>query len=247
VSAGAYFSPTILLRSGIGRADELTRHGLAVLADLPIGEPLLDHHGVGVAWEPTDSLQGLTETHLETADLYEPYVLLKAASSACPPGSWDLHVLTWLSRSDTGRFEPSVALFHMQPRSTGRVELRSTDAADSPVVDHGFLTNEADVEVLAEGIEIVRSIAATEPLHELLDVELRPGPVSPEEYARTAVRNYFHPSGTCAIGRVLDSQCRVLGIDGLLVVDASVMPTIPRAGTNLTTAAIAERVATFFE
>jgi choline dehydrogenase-like flavoprotein len=60
---------------------------------------------------------------------------------------------------------------------------------------------------------------------------------------RTTARNYFHPAGTCALGDVVDVNCRVLGTDGLLVADASIMPTIPRANTNLTTAAIAERVA----
>ena len=60
---------------------------------------------------------------------------------------------------------------------------------------------------------------------------------------RTTARNYFHPAGTCPLGEVVDANCRVLGTDGLLVADASIMPTIPRANTNLTTAAIAERVA----
>jgi choline dehydrogenase-like flavoprotein len=57
------------------------------------------------------------------------------------------------------------------------------------------------------------------------------------------MRNYFHPAGTCGIGRVCDPRGRVLGIDGLVVADASVMPTIPRANTNLTTVAVAERIA----
>ena len=60
---------------------------------------------------------------------------------------------------------------------------------------------------------------------------------------RETIRNYFHPAGTCALGEVVDASCRVLGVDGLVVADASIMPTIPRANTNLTTAAIAERVA----
>jgi choline dehydrogenase-like flavoprotein len=57
------------------------------------------------------------------------------------------------------------------------------------------------------------------------------------------MRNYFHPAGTCPLGEVVDVDCRVLGVEGLLVADASIMPTIPRANTNLTTAAIAERAA----
>ena len=64
-----------------------------------------------------------------------------------------------------------------------------------------------------------------------------------EAYARRTLRNYFHPAGTCGIGRVVDTGGRVLGIECLVVADASVMPTIPRANTNLTTVAIAERLA----
>ena len=67
--------------------------------------------------------------------------------------------------------------------------------------------------------------------------------VAPEQYVRSAIRGYFHPAGTCAIGEVVDADCRVFAVEGLLVVDASVIPTIPRANTNLTTAAIAERIA----
>ena len=62
-------------------------------------------------------------------------------------------------------------------------------------------------------------------------------------YLRDTVRNYFHPAGTCAIGAVVDAECRVHGIEGLFVADASVMPTIPRANTNLSTIAVAERLA----
>ncbi len=96
---------------------------------------------------------------------------------------------------------------------------------------------------ILEGLELARELAATSPLAELLAAERRPGTAAPEEYVRSTVRGYFHPAGTCAIGQVVDSDCRVLGIEGLLVADASVMPTIPRANTNLTTAAIAERIA----
>jgi choline dehydrogenase len=131
----------------------------------------------------------------------------------------------------------------MKPRSSGRVRLRSSDPVDPPLVERGFLQVEDDVQVLVEGIELARSMAATEQLRSLLAEEVRPGNQGLERYVRGSVRNYFHPAGTCPLGAVLDSDARVLGVDGLLVADASLMPTIPRANTNLTTAAIAERVA----
>ena len=98
--------------------------------------------------------------------------------------------------------------------------------------------------MLAEGIAHVRALAASAGIARLAGREVRPGPeVSPEEHARGAARGFFHPTGTCAIGSVVDAECRVLGVDGLYVADASVMPEVPRVNTNLATAAVAERVA----
>jgi choline dehydrogenase len=74
--------------------------------------------------------------------------------------------------------------------------------------------------------------------------EIRPGvDTDLETYLRREARGIFHPTGTCAIGAIVDARGAVLGLDGLLVADASIMPTIPRANTNLSTIAVAERVA----
>jgi choline dehydrogenase len=179
--------------------------------------------------------------------LYEGHVVLKAASSSCPSGQFDLHFLSWTNRSaEPDRYEIAVAFFHMKPLSTGRLRLASRDPEALPEIERGFLSREEDLDVLVEAIEIGRSIAAADPIRELVLSELRPGTVEPERYVRETVRGYFHPAGTCALGRVVDVHCRVFGVDGLCVADASIMPTIPRANTNLTTAAIAERVAAQF-
>jgi choline dehydrogenase len=111
-------------------------------------------------------------------------------------------------------------------------------------VERGFLTHGEDLMPLLEAIELTRRIAARPPLSELLAGELSPGALNPEEHVRRTIRNYFHPAGTCAIGEVVDAACGVFGVDGVHVADASVMPTIPRANTNLTAAAIGERLAT---
>jgi choline dehydrogenase len=137
----------------------------------------------------------------------------------------------------------TILVFDMKPLSGGRVRLRSRNPEHLPLVERGFLSQEGDVNTLVEGIAIARTIGTEEPLGDLLAHELVPGPTDPERYVRETVRNYFHPAGTCALGEVVDPECRVLGVEGLRVVDASIMPTIPRANTNLTTAAIAERVA----
>jgi choline dehydrogenase-like flavoprotein len=96
---------------------------------------------------------------------------------------------------------------------------------------------------VVEGLELARELAAQEPLARLLGGESEPGAEDLSAYATRTMRNYFHPAGTCGFGRVVDADGRVLGIEGLVVADASVMPTIPRANTNLTTVAIAERLA----
>jgi choline dehydrogenase len=111
-------------------------------------------------------------------------------------------------------------------------------------VDHGFLRDEADVDVLVEGFETLRELARTEPIARYAARELRPGgEVDAETHVRATARGFFHPTGTCSLGKVVDEHGRVFNYENLVVADASIMPTIPRANTNLTTAAIAEKIA----
>lgn len=244
LAAGAYFSPAILQRSGIGPESELRRLGVPAVATLPVGQDLLDHHGSGLGWEPSGRFHAQTAEHERRDGLFEAHAVLKAASSSCSPGSFDLHLLSWTNATEQpGRYSAHVAVFLMKPLSSGRVRLRSTDPGELPLVERGFLRRPEDLQPLLDGFELARTLAATPPLDGLLAHELRPGPVDAAAFLRKNVRNYFHPAGTCGIGRVVDAAGRVLGIEGLAVADASIMPAIPRANTNLTTAAIAERLA----
>jgi choline dehydrogenase len=245
LSAGAYFTPAILLRSGIGPEEELARHAIPVLEALPVGDALLDHHGTGMSWERTPALDRETAAHVtRTGRLFRPHALVKAASASCTPGSWDLHLLSWASPSeDEEGYDAAISVFHVKPGSAGRVRLRSRDPAALPVVERGFLRDPDDLDVVVEGLELARDLAARPPLARLLGPEIAPGSEELPSFVRRTTRGYFHPAGTCGIGRVVDERGRVLGIDGLVVADASVMPTIPRANTNVTTVAIAERLA----
>jgi choline dehydrogenase len=235
------------MRSGIGPEAELERHGIRAIEALPVGDRLLDHHGTDVAWEPTAALGAEIAAHVGRHGLVGPHAVVKAAADGRPDGSWDLHLLSWVSEAaGAGGFRLSVLVFHMKPLSTGRVLLRSADPNDRPLVERGFLSRDEDLRTLVAGIEIARAIARQEPLAQVLAHELLPGAADPERYVRETVRNYFHPAGTCALGRVVDVHGRVFGVDRLYVADASFMPTIPRANTNLTTAAIAEKVAASF-
>ena len=245
LAAGAYFTPAVLLRSGIGPEEELARHAISVVEALPVGEALLDHHGTGIRWSRTDALDRETADHVtRTGPLFLPHAFVKAASSVCAPNAWDLHLVSWTSPADDGSgYEASVGVFHMKPGSAGRVRLRSRDPNELPVVERGFLRDPGDLATVVEGLELARELAAHEPLARLLGSEREPGAEELSAYATRTMRNYFHPAGTCGIGRVVDTQGRVLGMEGLVVADASVMPTLPRANTNLTTVAIAERLA----
>jgi choline dehydrogenase len=245
LTAGAYFTPAILLRSGIGPESELGRHGIPVVAALPVGEVLLDHHGTGVNFRSTGLLDRVTADHVRrTGPLYEPHAIVKAASSACDRGSWDIHLVPWTNAADeSDAYEASVGVFHMKPASAGCLRLRSREPHELPEVERGFLRDPSDLATLVEGLELTRALAQQAPLPRLLGPELEPAEEPLESYARRNMRNYFHPAGTCGIGRVVDESGRVLGVERLFIADASIMPTIPRANTNLTTVAIAERLA----
>jgi choline dehydrogenase-like flavoprotein len=232
VSAGAYGSPGILLRSGIGPDGEV--------AELPVGEGLVDHVGTGAAWEPTERLLAETAAHEAEHGLYMGQVTIAASSRSSRPGVRDMFVFPAL---DVGP-EISGAAFAMKPRSRGSVRLNGPGPETPLAIDHGFLRDERDVEVVTEAFERLRELVETSQVRPYAGTELRPGPeVDVEEHVRASGRGFFHPIGTCAIGSVVDERCRVLGFENLYVVDASAIPEIPSANTNLTTVALAERAA----
>jgi choline dehydrogenase len=223
VAAGAYGSPALLLRSGLDH--------------VPVGLNLRDHVGVGYEWVVDERLQR------ETAEYEREYPLFMAQVTLSDEAR-DLFVFPANEPREEGGYAFTGAVFAMKPLSAGRVSLTSENPAAPPLVEHGFLADERDIATLLRGIALVRELAETEPLASLLGAELRPGADADlEEYVRAEARGFFHPVGTCAIGPVVDAQARVCGVKNLVVADASIMPTIPRANTNLTAVALAERIA----
>jgi choline dehydrogenase-like flavoprotein len=216
VTASTYGSPGILLRSGLGP---------------PVGDGLVDHAGVGASWEPTDELRAEVEDWERTHETYMAQITIRADG--------EMFVFPAL---DPG-CEISCGAFLMKPRSRGSVRLTSPDPAAPLRIDHGFLSDFDDLESIAEGLERLRAFVADGPVARCIARELRPAEVDLRDYVRENVRGFFHPVATCAIGRVVDTDARVIGYDNLYVADASIIPTIPRANTNLSTAAVAERVA----
>ncbi len=229
VAAGAYGSPGVLLRSGIGPE-----------SGLPVGENLLDHVGTAIGWEATDELRSEMDAFTKARPLAMAAVTIQVQSSICPADVCDLFVFP---AAEPG-YELSAAAFAMKPRSRGRLTLTSADARAPLHIDHGFLSDDEDVRVLVEGFERLRELGRTDPVRRYAAHESRPGEdVDAEPHVRATGRGFFHPTGTCAIGKVVDERGCVFGHENLYVADASIMPTIPRANTNLTTAAIAERIA----
>lgn len=163
-------------------------------------------------------------------------VIVKGRSRLCPEDAWDIHLFPATDPGKdelghpTGSYELSAVVFALKPRSQGRVRLAGPGPNVPPIIEHGFLSDEADLEVLVDGLALLRRLGASDALSRYTAGEVRPGlDVDPEAYVRETVRGYFHPVGTCALGAVVEGGGAVLGHENLYVADASVMPTIPRS------------------
>jgi choline dehydrogenase len=247
LTAGAYCSPALLLRSGIGPAAELARHGIEVLADLPgVGAGLADHPLVSVDL-PTSP--GFAGPRFQT-------LLTLRSSYADPVGPPDLHLFPAGPFDDpasptAGGFGVVTGL--LSPASRGRVRLRSADPAAPPRIDAAFLRTPGDVRRMVEATRHARRLARTPPLADLVrGPELAPGPAVADDdddrlaaSIRARVGSYHHPVGTCAMGAVVDARGAVQGVDGVWVADASVMPSLPAANTNATAMVIGDRIASW--
>ncbi len=244
LTAGAYGTPAVLMRSGIGPADELRSLGIEVAVDNSgVGANLHDHPSFELFYPGTDEL-GRRNTAFAARGLPIPdeQAFAKAASSLCRRATFDLHVFP--APSLDGRLTIFVSC--VSPRSRGRLTLSSGDPLAAPRLDHGYLTDADghDLAVLVEGVALARRLAAGPPLAALLGPELEPGTELDIAHAiRNGVVHYWHPVGSCAMGIACDERGRVFGIDGLIVADASLFPQTPRATTNIPTVVAAARIA----
>ncbi len=248
LAAGAYGSPAVLLRSGIGPEAELRPHGIRPLHELPgVGAGLADHCRAGMGFAlRDDAAAALRADHRDRAIVAQ--CIAKWASSRAD-GAWDMHLLGIVPPDrSTGRITAGL----VAPRSRGRVGLSSSDPARLPRVESRFLSDEDgdDLAALAEAIAFMRTLGATRSLSAVVTGEIDPGPqVDPAAHARATVTTYYHPTGTCRLGpaendrAVVDSRAAVHGLEGVLVGDASIVPEPVRAGTHLTALAVAERAA----
>lgn len=262
---GAVNSPQLLLLSGIGPADHLRSLGIDVVADLPaVGTGLQDHPIVPVRWHTPKTRAMWEGVNLRNFLLWQwlgrgPYASNVAEAGGFVRTSPDLpapdlqyHVVgaPYIDQglADVAERMISVFVTAVAVASRGSITLRSADPRWKPAIDPAYLSDPADLEVLLAGVRQAREIAANRPLARLGGGEAAPGEGTDlTDWIRHEVVTLYHPTSTCAMGGADDAVCdpelRVRGIDGLRVVDASVMPAVPRGNTNAPVIAIAERAA----
>jgi choline dehydrogenase len=271
VSGGAINSPQILLLSGIGAVDDLRAAGVQPMHDLPgVGAHLNDHPDIvvqhrclqpvslyGVNRGAGKLLTGLrwfirhdglaASNHFEAGGFIRsrpgvdfPDLQLTFMPLAIQPGTVN----------DAGTHSYQVHIDLMRPRSLGRVKIRSADPAAPPSLLFNYLKDPQDRQDLRTSVRLTREILAQPALAPFRGEELSPGAniqadADIDAFVRKGLETCYHPVGTCRMGTgadcVVDEQCRVRGLAGLRVVDASVMPAIVSGNTNAPTIMVAEK------
>jgi len=241
--AGVIGSPELLLRSGIGPAEELSSLGIPVVRDLPgVGQNLQDHPRVALTYASRKRLGPASASDRERARRdYE-------RERSGPEDPAPVIQLFLTANPAQNSFSIHAALMH--PASRESLRLRTADPAEPPLIQANYLADERDLAALARGLEVARRIASAEAFEEYRGAELGPGPGVWEEpalrrYIRDHLTTFFHPVGTCRMGAdaraVVDPQLRVRGVEGLRVIDASVFPSLVSGATHAATVMVAEK------
>jgi choline dehydrogenase len=244
LAAGTYGSPVLLMRSGIGPASELTALGAQCEVDLPgVGQNLADH-----PWVPAD----LPVTIATDGPGFQTVLTWRSATAGAS-GPPDLQIFAQGPFNNDGRASAALCAVVLKPRSRGHVAIRSLDPAAPPVIDMALMADDDDLHRMIKALRHAHRLLSAQDFEAIAKKGYRrTGLLSDDELEAeiwAKVRTYHHPTGTCAMGpdpaqgAVVDPRCHVHGMEGLLVADASVMPEIPSANTNLPTIMIAERIA----
>jgi choline dehydrogenase len=271
LSAGAIKSPQLLMLSGVGDPEQLRAVGVEPRHELVgVGANLQDHlvclitvHCLKpVTLVAADSRGQLARFLLGrrgmlTSSVNEAIAYVRSDPALAAPD----FELIWLPAPllDGGLTLPpthglTLAVLFLQPDSRGHIGLASADPAEPPVIDPGYLTAESDLRNLVAGLRIAEPLCDTAALRPYVGAPMAPWPGKVDDaklatFVRETAVTAFHPVGTCRMGSndaaVVDCELRVRGLDGLRVVDASVMPRIIRGHTQAPTVMIAERAADF--
>jgi choline dehydrogenase-like flavoprotein len=273
LSGGSFNSPQLLLLSGIGPADELRRHGIAVVHELPgVGKNLQDHLDFILGWKSRDAdmvglgLRGSVNlvkhirqwrkdgTGLISTPYAEGAAFLKSEPSLARP-DLQLHFVVAVVDNHGRKLHPgygfSCHACVLRPFSRGEVGLRDADPLSPPRIDPKFLSDERDAALMLKGAKIMRRILESPALAAYRHKELYTAGVTSDaalmDNIRARADTIYHPVGTCRMGvddmAVVDPRLRVRGMEALRVVDASIMPTLIGGNTNAPTIMIAEKAA----
>jgi choline dehydrogenase len=269
VSGGAINSPQLLMLSGIGPVDQLSAHGIPVVHELPgVGRHLLDHLAVvsivecnePVTLASAESFRNLGRFLLSgrgmlTSNVAEACAFVRTRDELPAP---DLELVfapvTFLEHG----LEPptshglTIGAVALQPYSVGTLTLASADPSHPPNLDPAYLSDEGgeDLRVLVDGMRRAREIFAAPAFVRYAGAPMHPSSLPQDdaeaaEPVRRDAESLYHPVGTCMMGNgpdaVVDATLRVHGVEQLRVVDASVMPTIPRGHTHASTVMVAEK------
>ncbi|MGN0124558.1 MAG: GMC family oxidoreductase [Rhodococcus sp. (in: high G+C Gram-positive bacteria)] len=251
--AGAISSPHLLLLSGIGDPAHLQEHGIPVHTALPgVGRNLQDHPLLmGVNFRARNPLGPVrdngggailnwrSDPSLDLPDLHA-FVVQGAHATPEVAARYDV-------TGDVFAISPGL----MRSYSVGQLSLRSADPGTAPIIDPRYLSDPRDLDALVAGLDRIFDLAETSALQELVEAPAAPdrrlGRTDAEAFVRSSCATFFHTGGTCAMGvgpdAVVDPDLRVHGVDGLRVVDASVIPVLPSCNTNAPVIALAERAA----
>jgi choline dehydrogenase len=272
---GAVNSPHLLMASGIGPADHVKSVGLKPLHDLPgVGGNLQDHLDATViqfcrtndTYDRANKLWSLfkywkDKTGPGTSPIAESGGFLSTQQGLAAPDV-QFHFIPAMvidhGRTKLNKSGYSLHVCTLRPESKGTIRLASSDPTKAPLIDANYLAERKDLDTLVAGVKMGRDILAQSGLDPYRADEYLPGSgvksdAEIEQFVRARSETIYHPVGTCKMGpatdpmAVVDSKCRVHGLEGLRIVDASVMPTLIGGNTNAPTIMIAEKVASFIQ
>jgi len=266
---GAVNSPQLLMLSGVGPAEHLRELGIDLVAALPgVGENLHDHPAAGISWATkgtTDLVDGATAAGLVRYQLTKRGPLASNIGEAgafystvdgLPAPNMQIHVAPTLFVNN-GLSEPTCSGFTsaatlVDVASRGRLRLKSKNPLWKPEIDPAYYAESTDFTAMASALRTLIEVGKSGPLAKFLDKPFLPETHDLDddalaEHIRENTQTLYHPVGTCSMGTgeqaVVDPALRVRGVEGLRVVDASVMPVVPRGNTNAPTIMVAEKAA----
>jgi choline dehydrogenase len=258
LSAGAVKSPHLLLTSGIGPSDELKALGIDVVHHAPgVGKGFMDHAHVGVKYRPTESFP-----NTPGSSVLHAYLHFTAEGS---PYVGDIEIGSSVARKAADIAEGIASIDELQfgiglqrPESLGEIRLTSADPHVQPAIHYHYLTRETDLVRFRYAIRVAVELLRSAPFLGLVKERTDPtdedlnSDEALDHWIRSDLSTSFHASRSCHMGpesdgmAVVDQYCRVYGVEGLRVVDTSIMPIVTSRGTAATAVMIGERASDFF-